>query len=323
LPAARRRLAWRALQLALGLLVFWYVGRALVRAWRDYQAQSLSVDLSWSAILLSGLAFLATYAVLIATWRAVVQQWGERISHLDAARIWTVASLTRYLPFKLWQIPVMAAMARRANVSPVAAAGSAIIGTVVNIAAGFVLALALGPRLLEAAQPGSARVGIVLLAVGVAGLASLPWLMPRFLHLASRATGRTLDVGALPMRAIVLALTGNIVAWMMYGWAFRTFAVGMLGQVSGSGSDWMAAWAISYVIGYIFLFLPAGVGAREGALLSVLPAAGLTTPAQAALLAVGSRLWLTILEIAPGLVFLASGAFRRRSSPVGPQDDPR
>ena len=125
------------------------------------------------------------------------------------------------------------------------------------------------------------------------------------------------------MRAIVLALAGNVIAWLMYGLAFRWFALGVVGAAPGRLSDWVAAWAISYVMGYIFLILPAGVGVREAALLTVLPAAGLAGAASAAVISVASRLWLTILEIVPGLVFLASGALRRREPLVGPPDLPR
>ena len=318
-----RRALLRLVQLVIATLVLWYVGRALVHAWREYETRSLEVRLAWGPVLASGALYLATYAVLIETWRLVVRQWGERLSFVDAARIWTVSSLTRYLPLKLWQIPVMGAMAQRAGVSGVAAAGAAVIGTVVNIAAGAVIALALAPSLLEAARPGAARLGLLLAVVGLAGLVLLPWMLPRLLDAASRVTGRKLEVGVLPMRAIVIALAGNVIAWLMYGLAFRWFALGVVGSAPGRFSDWVAAWAISYVIGYIFLILPAGVGVREAALLTVLPAAGLAGAASAAVISVASRLWLTILEIVPGLVFLASGALRRREPIVGPPDRPR
>jgi glycosyltransferase 2 family protein len=309
-------------QLLIGVLAFWYVTRALVGAWWAYHDQAFQVQFVWRRVLGSGVVFLATYAVLIETWRAVVREWGERMRYVDAAHIWTVASLTRYLPLKLWQIPVMARMAREVNVSPVAAAGSAIIGTLVNIGAGFLIALTLAPTLLERARPGAAKAGLVLVALAVAGVLALPWLIPRLERIVNRLTGRQTELGALPMRAIAIALAGNLIAWLMYGYAFRMLASGVIGETPGQLTDWVGTWAISYVIGYIFLFLPAGVGARESVLLSVLPAAGLAGPAEAAVLMAVSRLWLTILEIVPGLVFLASGALRRRASQHSPSGPP-
>ena len=57
--------------------------------------------------------------------------------------------------------------------------------------------------------------------------------------------------------------------------------------------------------GYIALFAPGGIGVREGVLLSLLAAAGLETGAKGSALVIVSRLWLTIIEAAPGLILLA------------------
>lgn len=311
MSVTRRRLVL-ALKVGAGVVVLWFVVRALDSAWSEYQRQAFGVQVDWGLVALSGLVVLATYGVLVETWRLVVRQWGERLGAVDAARIWSISGLTRYLPGKLWQIPVMGGLARGSGVSPVAAAGAAVVGTIVNIASGFVVALALGPGLLEAARPGAGRFAWVLLGVAVAGLIALPRMVPIASRALSRVSGRFIDLGVVPLRAVLVALPGNLLSWLLYGWAFRMFAESVLGSTSGPLAAWVAVWAISYVVGYIVLIMPAGVGVRELAMIGALQAAGLASPAQAALLAVASRLWLTILEIAPGLVFLASGALRRR-----------
>jgi len=63
--------------------------------------------------------------------------------------------------------------------------------------------------------------------------------------------------------------------------------------------------ATSYVVGYLVLIVPAGLGFREEALKSVMIAAGMANPAQAGAVAVVSRLWLLIIMILPALIFLA------------------
>ena len=55
--------------------------------------------------------------------------------------------------------------------------------------------------------------------------------------------------------------------------------------------------------------MPAGVGVADAAMIFAFAAANLLTGPEAALVAVVSRLWRTVLEILPGLVLLA---FRRR-----------
>ena len=69
------------------------------------------------------------------------------------------------------------------------------------------------------------------------------------------------------------------------------------------------------------LVAPGGVGVRETVLVGLLTSLRLATPADAVLLATTSRIWLTVLEILPGLVFLPGTSLRRRSSistPDGP-----
>ena len=79
---------------------------------------------------------------------------------------------------------------------------------------------------------------------------------------------------------------------------------GVLGIAVGNTSSFVAVYAMSYIFGYLVLFAPAGVGFRESAMILIMPAAGLANPAQAAVMAIASRLWLTILETLPGLLFL-------------------
>ena len=76
------------------------------------------------------------------------------MSFADAARIWSVSNLGRYVPGKVWQIGAMTTMAERVGVSPIAAAGSAILNTVVNIATGFLVAIVAGWRAFDVLSKG-------------------------------------------------------------------------------------------------------------------------------------------------------------------------
>jgi glycosyltransferase 2 family protein len=248
----------------------------------------------------------ASYGVLVETWRRTVVAWGERLRWADAARIWFVSNLGKYVPGKIWQIGAMGALAQRAGVSAVAAIGSSLVVNLVNVAAGFmVVALAGSARLAgRGLLPG--------IAVFLVGLAATPWLLPHLVRLASRLTGREWPAPRIPSAAIVVALVGCTVAWGLYGFAFRELAVALFGPRAGSPATYTAVFTLSYLVGYLTFLAPGGVGARELSLLALLPAAGLEVGAQATLLVIVSRLWLTMLEAVPGLVLLAA---RRPSLP--------
>ena len=305
----------------LATVVFLLVGRILLRDLRELRTHPLPTSPDWTMIALSGVVFLCAHAVLVQTWRSVLGCWDARLPFWTAARIWSVSNLGRYLPGKIWQIGAMGAMARDVGVSPIAASGSAILGTLVNIVAGFVVALLGGRALLERSSNGHGDLAVAFVVVAAAALLAAPAFLPRLAPWIGRVAGRPVQT-TLPARAVMYALAGNVLAWLLYGAAFRQFMTGLLGGAAGGYAEYLAAYTISYLVGYLALFAPAGLGVREGAMMTVLAYAGLATRPQAALVALSSRVWLTLLEVVPGFLFWAHAAVRRRPPTPDPSDVP-
>jgi hypothetical protein len=137
--------------------VLWFAFRALRTSWGQLRSHPLGRGPSWPWIAASFAIFGVSYVVLIQTWRAIVAAWDQALSFPAAARIWTVSNLGRYVPGTLWPVAAMGVLAQRAGVSPVAATGAAVLSTVVNIAAGFVVVMATGWRLLRVPYAGGCR----------------------------------------------------------------------------------------------------------------------------------------------------------------------
>ena len=300
-------------QLLVAAIVIAFAYRALRGSWSDLRREPLPdrIDGGWLAA--STAAFAVAYLVLIQTWRSILAAWDRQLSFVDAARIWTVSNLGRYVPGKLWQIAAMGVMAQKAGVSPVAATGSAVLNTVVNIAAGFVVVMATGWRLLAVPYAGAPGIAVAIIVAAVVGLMIVPWATPQALRFAERVTGRSIAVGSPPPRALAYAVAGNIVGWVLYGLALQFLTRSLYGATAGSLSDYVAVYTLSYLVGYLVLLAPAGVGVREASMISLMPAAMLVSAGQAAVLAVASRLVLTVLDILPGLAFLGRDRLRRSS----------
>jgi MFS family permease len=223
------------------------------------------------------------------------------------------------VPGKIWQISAMATMATRAGVSGVVSTGSAMLSTIINIACGLAIVLVFGWRWLEEVRPEARTIAIVLLGLALLGLLLLPFLVPRLNQLAAKLTGRLIAFQAPPVRIVVVAILGNLLAWAMYGIAFMWLVSGVLGTARGEVWQYVAVYAASYVVGYLAFFLPGGIGAREAVMAVMLTSLGLAIPKQSLLVAGASRVWLTLLEIVPGLLFVARDVARRRSSKPAPK----
>jgi uncharacterized membrane protein YbhN (UPF0104 family) len=298
----------------IAALLFYFVGRELVRQWQTFRATPLNASPDWLAIVASGAIVLLTYAMLVQSWRLLLGAAGSPLSFWRATRIWTVSNLWRYVPGKIWQIGAMGSMASRENVSPVAAANAALIGTVVNIAAGIGISLAFAWSALAQIGPNAQTVAIALVVAALAGLLSLPLVLPPLGRVAARATGRDIQVVSPERRVLAIAVALNLTAWVLYGLAFMWLVRGVLGAAPGSAAQYIAVYAASYVVGYLFLIIPGGIGPREAVMVLLLTTFSLATPKQAWLVAGASRLWLTVLEIVPGLLFLALA--RGRATPA-------
>jgi hypothetical protein len=131
-----------------------------------------------------------------------------------------------------------------------------------------------------------------------------PFLVPRFATIASRVTGRPFAVPEVRPRAIWVATAATTTSWVLYGVAFALFAHGVSPSATGNASSYIAVYTGSYLAGYLALFAPGGIGVREAVLVLAMPRFQLASAADAAVIAVASRLWLTALEVVPALLML-------------------
>ena len=196
------------------LAVCWFGGRSLIGQWDAVQALRAELSTRWSLVALSSALVGMSYLVLIQTWRLTVGAWGERLRFGEAARIWFISNLGRYLPGKVWQIGAMGVMAQEAGISSVAAVGSALVVSLVHLIIGFAVVGLTGSDLfVSLVPPGTPLTPILTLAVVLLLIA--PRLLPMAATGASRVLGRPFTLPRLPSRAIWVAALGSGVAWLL------------------------------------------------------------------------------------------------------------
>src|SRR5262245_54062802 len=205
-PRMRRKPVWIAVQVVFVAAAVWFAGRALSQQWTAVRDRLATVRPSWGLIVLSCVPVLIAYAVLIQVWRAMLSAWGEggRLSPGQAARIWFISNLGRYVPGKVWQIATMGLMAQQRGVSPVAAAGSSLVVNLANIASGFVVVLATGAAVFSSFSDSGPRAGILTAILLGGGLLLLPLAFSWGRPLVSRITRQRITLPELPARAVWL-----------------------------------------------------------------------------------------------------------------------
>lgn len=293
---------WRWGQGVAGAAILAYVIRFLGSNWDTVRAAPLDWRLRPVPVLASLALVLCTYAMLVEAWRRTVAAWGSPVGFGQAARIWVLSSMGKYLPGKVWAVVGLAALGREAGVAPGVAATTAIMLQLLSIATGAVVVAVAGLGDLERVRPGSATALLGLLVVALCGFALVarPRLLIRVLGRwwlgADQALPRP------PAAALGLGALFNLAAWLAYGIALYWLAHGVLAVPGFDLRTAIVAFTASYLAGFLFLLAPGGLGVREGVFVLLTQAA--IGPAAALALAAVSRIGMTVADLAAAAPFL-------------------
>ena len=299
-------------RLLTGTLVgaaFVFLGREILR--NAEQLRSFRWDFEPGLLLLSVAMLTAVLLWGVAVWQMVLARFGVDVKLRSLARAWFLANLSRYIPGVVWQFVSLAQLGPSVGLTPAATI------TTLLVHVGFSL-LAAG------------TVGVWLLPAGFAGefaplIHGLRWASPlaivlvhpvvirRGIVLMQRVTRRaSVDWrGSWPDGLRLLLVSAA--SWGFYGAAFYVFLRSFVPLAFSALPAVIAINALAFVVGYLVVIAPGGLGFKEGAIALLL--AGLVPPAVAASLAIASRLWTIAAEVIPA-AFLA-----RRKQPGPITDD--
>lgn len=253
---------------------------------------------SFGTILFYWSAYLYPFATLLGGLT------GSRVSFRDAFTLFHLANITRYLPGRIWGVVRLLSLSRRFGLSKTAV-GSSLTGHVgVETALGGLIALSLlfstPMRQIATSVLETFSGQTVLLTVGVMGcLAGVVFLIPQ---LADRARQFLKTVVPLlgNVRLLGNVLSSHCLLWLCQGFAFFLFVRSFAAVQWADVGVLTACFAFAWVVGFLSLLTPGGLGIREG-LLGVL-LANYMPATQATLVALLCRLWMLSAEMLLALI---------------------
>jgi hypothetical protein len=304
--ALTRRKLFKLAQWIFAAAVLFFAARSLATQWNKVEARLLHVQFGWQWIGAATVVVLISFALLIEGWRRVMGAWDSHLPFGQAARIWFLSSLGKYVPGNIWSLTAMGVMARGRGISALAAAGSSIIMQALSLVTGAAIVIITGAQLLG--QPVLVGISVLIL---IALLLCAPRFLPPLTVWVGSIIGKEVAPPSVPARSIWTAAIANALSWLLYGLAFQLFVRGLLGAAPGEMSRYIAAYTAAYILGFISPIAPAGLGVREFTLAAFMTQLGLANEADAALIAIAARLWLTIIELVPSGLYVATSATRK------------
>lgn len=307
--ALTRRKLFRVAQWVFAAIVLFFAATSLATQWDKVGSRLTHLQFGWEWISIASVIVLIIYALLIEGWRRVLGAWDSHLPFSQASRIWFLSNLGKYVPGNIWSLTAMGVMARQRGLSAVAAAGSSVIMQMVSLVTGTAIVMVTGAKLLD--QPLLVGAAVLILVVV---LLSAPRFLPPVAAWVGSLIGRDIAPPSVPATSIWTAAVASTMSWLLYGLAFQLFVRGLLGAAPGEISSYIAVYTAAYILGFISPIAPAGLGVRELTLAAFMTQLGLANEADAALVAIAARLWLTVVELVPSGLYVAAGMGRKSLS---------
>ena len=254
---------WRVVSLLLLAVVIYYVGKQLVKDFRELRAQQIHVEVSW-IYLAAGIVCLmgARLSNAVNTW-LLLRSMGIHLPMWRVVAVIWVSSLGRYIPGKVAVVAGSMTMLVKMGARFSAAGAALILSTAMMILIGMLgaIPLLLSPRLMQQMPRGTN------IALGMAAAIGAVCLYPPvFLAICN------VGLGVLKKQKLPLTLRR--------GPFWGAVGIGLLRIMFVSMALWLVARALvpleiptiitavgtaslASVLGFLAVFAPAGIGVHE------------------------------------------------------------
>lgn len=297
-------LRWSLFAIAVALLTW-----AVASQWSD--VSTAVAEMGWRPLALATLAAVAALGFNTMSWRAVMKSVGLEAAWPETASVFLVSQAGKYVPGAVWPVLAQAEFARAHGVSR----ARAMTGSLVAMAVGVVTAGVVGVAGLVWWAPGAIADywWALVLVIGLAVLL-VPAVLSRALVLVLKLLRRDAPPPRIGAKALLASAVWSVANWLALGVQAWILLDALTVDAEALWPLATGAFALAWLVGFLVVFAPAGLGLREGALVVLLGA--VATQPEALALALVSRFAMTLAD-ALGLVggLLARRRWWRRDAP--------
>lgn len=316
MAVSRRKLALRITAVVIVAVVAVLFTRAIIDGWDRVQQYTLLPDLSWA---LAWVLFALAVSVSGVLWGRVLRSLspGIELPVAEAVRSHLAGWVMRYIP-GVGSVLYKLGWAQKRGVSKlVALAGFTYESIFLQIASivggGTVLIVAVGLDLV--ASNVAVVIALAAMLVAFVLMVSRPVVRPVLTFVLSRRLKSRVDeVPLLPTWRSLLYAFEFLVPRVINGIGVVLLSASIF--AASAPDPWVvaAAYTVAGAIGILAVFVPGGLGVREGAFVGILAAAGVNV-VDAVLLAVVARFVSTLSDLLiAGVYGLLTAAGRRKDS---------
>lgn len=281
----------RTASILMAATVFFFVGTVIWRNWQEIRNADLDLRpglLALSVLLLGGYFFGRSLL-----WFHLTRQTGVAIPFGESVAAWFYSQLGKYLPGKVFLYLGRLYYYRRRDRSVAVVSMTFLVETLATLSAAVVTVLVA----LLTLDVGDVDAWRPVLLAALVGLAIM--LNPRFLNAALavalrlfRRPPQRVDLTAAQSYSFVLLYVAN---WLIFGVAFAVFINSIVSISFGYVVYLAGSFSLASLAGMFSVFVPSGLGVREGILMFMLSQ---VMPLETAIvISIAARLWFTAVEL--------------------------
>jgi uncharacterized membrane protein YbhN (UPF0104 family) len=267
--------------------------------WHEAQRLSVPFVLLAFALSIGGLFFN------LMVWREILADLGSPLSVAEAWRIFFIGNLSKYVPGSIWPVLVQAELGADHGIPRSRSAVSVLLSYTVMTCSGAVVAAITLP-LATAGSVAQYFWILFLIPVGIAVLS--PPVLNRLLRLVLRVSHQPVLGEGVSYRGLARTMAWALGAWATNGLMIYVLMRQLAGDRQGTLLVSVGTYSLSWVVGFLAVFAPAGLGVREAVMIAALHSQ--TTTAIAITVALVQRALSVVADAATGGV--AVGLVGRR-----------
>ncbi len=289
------------LQALFVIVIFVFLGRTLVTNWNRLDF-SLS-EVNYFYVFLSVMFFAIAWIAAAISWGYITEKLKKPLGYKQATKIWVLSQSARYIPGSVWQVFGRVYMGEKKGLGKGETLASVAIETsnlIISSVLIFVISIPFWTKTSSIVKYYP-YLGASLLVFG--------FLHPRIFNGVTNFFVHRLDKkeknAFYNFAEIIKMLLPYVAVWVIFGLGFYFLIVSFKGIFTINLAVATGIFALSWVIGFLFVIAPGGLGAREIALVYFL--AFYVNNGQAVLLSIFSRVLMMVAEL---IVILMALSFR-------------
>ncbi|MEJ7585301.1 MAG: lysylphosphatidylglycerol synthase transmembrane domain-containing protein [Acidimicrobiales bacterium] len=260
-----------------------FVAGRIADGWSE--SKDVIAEAEWGWLVMAFVLASVGMASVGFVWRRVIAALGGRATRREIFVWYQIGQLGKYVPGGLWPMVGRSEMATRGGVRRSIAYNSVALSMGSTYLCATLVCAALLPAVIVTSD--SSGTSLWLFALVPVGLAALhPAVLRRVFALAERALGKGEPQQVPPWRTSVTLVLRHTLSWLCIG--LSTWFVAYTFDPEAPLLRIVFAGVLSWVTGFLVIFVPGGLGVREAAFVAA--AGSALSPETAATVAVVSRL---------------------------------